>query len=68
MTNMGFSMNLYSFDEYISNIYLKKAGVEKVVGDDNYREYLELKRLGYINQTGFKQLVEAINNQKPHRF
>lgn len=62
------AINKDRFDEYIANIYLKKAGKEKIVSDDNYREYLELKRLGYINQTGFKQLVEAINNQKPHRF
>lgn len=63
------AINKDKFDEYISNIYLKNILKEKSgVDDSSYREYLELKRLGYINQTGFKQLVDAINNQKPHRF
>lgn len=62
------AINKDRFDEYIANIYLKNAMKEKT-NDDNYREYLELKRLGYINQNGFKSLEKVISEiNRPHRF
>lgn len=55
------AINNDRLDKYIQNVYLDKND------EADYRNYLELRRLGMINKDGFKQLVREFKRRE-HRF
>lgn len=65
------AVNKDKVDEYFASFYLNKAHDKKssrASDDQDYREYLELKRLGLINRNGFAEVVKALKDNKPHRY
>jgi hypothetical protein len=65
------AVNKDKVDEYFASFYLSKAFDKKASranDDQDYREFLELKRLGLINRNGFAEVVKALKDNKPHRY
>lgn len=53
-------------DKYLMNVYFKEKKQTPVGSDADYREFLELKRLGYINKNGFSDVVRAIKDNRQY--